>query len=340
MGGAGSCASVKTPSLLSSRDPGPAFHPISRVDQLAPAHTSPPPHPPPSGPVCYLPRWDSVGRPLGVSRTREPAEIRPWHADTGHGYCDPGSWYRGPRGRCRDACLSAPGRACGRAGYMGLRASCGFPPGGLSGQWPGSGLLCPSCRESARTLLRGLLPVASLVRVSGLLAQGCARSLRRPVCEEGGVCGEAVRSSRRPVWVASGGKTSPHAAAAASTTRLRLGVCWGRCRCADAPRGVTLTHAPCAGVAACIPPPVARRRWWGPCLPIDVVALCSPGPGLSRAGRGTDIRAEWGRSSRSVRGPLSLPFPTRRWVVVGRRGVRNPARPRPLGVARGVPGVS
>lgn len=47
MGGAGSCASVKTPSLLSSRDPGPAFHPISRVDQLAPAHTSPPPHPPP-----------------------------------------------------------------------------------------------------------------------------------------------------------------------------------------------------------------------------------------------------------------------------------------------------
>lgn len=33
----------------------------------------------------------------------------------------------------------------------------------------------------------------------------------------------------------------------------------------------------------------------------------SPGPGLSRARRGTDIPGEWDRSSRSARGPLSSP---------------------------------
>lgn len=51
---------------------------------------------------------------------------------------------------------------------------------------------------------------------------------------------------------------------------------------------------------------------------IDVVTLRSPGPGLSRAGRGTDIPGEWGRSSRSARGPLSSPSPPG-WRCVGRK---------------------
>lgn len=51
---------------------------------------------------------------------------------------------------------------------------------------------------------------------------------------------------------------------------------------------------------------------------IDVVTSRSPGPGLSRAGRGTDIPGEWGRSSRSARGPLSSPSPPG-WRCVGRK---------------------
>lgn len=64
-----------------------------------------------------------------------------------------------------------------------------------------------------------------------------------------------------------------------------------------------------------------------PGVPIDVVTSRSPGPGLSRARRGTDIPGEWDRSSRSApRAPrLSRPAGRRR---VGRGGVRNPARPR------------
>lgn len=42
---------------------------------------------------------------------------------------------------------------------------------------------------------------------------------------------------------------------------------------------------------------------------IDVVWLCSPGPGLSRAGRGTGVPSERVRSSRSVRGAPRLSFP-------------------------------
>lgn len=72
---------------------------------------------------------------------------------------------------------------------------------------------------------------------------------------------------------------------------------------------------------------------------IDVVTSRSPGPGLSRAGRGTDIPGEWDRSSRSARGPLSSPSPPG-WRCAGRKGVRNPARPRsfaslPLGATAG-----
>lgn len=48
-------------------------------------------------------------------------------------------------------------------------------------------------------------------------------------------------------------------------------------------------------------------RGFSPGVPIDVVTSRSPGPGLSRARRGTDIPGEWGRSSRSARGPLSSP---------------------------------
>lgn len=46
-----------------------------------------------------------------------------------------------------------------------------------------------------------------------------------------------------------------------------------------------------------------RARVWL----IDVVMSCSPGPGLSRVGRGTDIHGEWDRSSRSARGSLAPP---------------------------------
>lgn len=74
-------------------------------------------------------------------------------------------------------------------------------------------------------------------------------------------------------------------------------------------------------------------------LLIDVVTLCSPGPGLSRAGRGTDIPCEWDRSSRSARGPLSS-APSR--CVEGEgcgprpgRALLPPAR-RAAGVARGL----
>lgn len=72
------------------------------------------------------------------------------------------------------------------------------------------------------------------------------------------------------------------------------------------------------------------RRWCSPpprfLLLIDVVTSRSPGPGLSRAGRGTGIPGEWDRSSRSACGPLSSPYTP--VVVRGRGGVRNPARPR------------
>lgn len=63
---------------------------------------------------------------------------------------------------------------------------------------------------------------------------------------------------------------------------------------------------------------------------IDVVLSCSPGPGLSRVRRGTDVHGEWDRSSRSARGPLApspLPAVAVRWGVWG--GVQAPARPRP-----------
>ena len=44
-------------------------------------------------------------------------------------------------------------------------------------------------------------------------------------------------------------------------------------------------------------------------LLIDVVMSCSPGPGLSRVRRGTDIPGEWDRSSRSAHGSLAPPPP-------------------------------
>lgn len=78
---------------------------------------------------------------------------------------------------------------------------------------------------------------------------------------------------------------------------------------------LTLTPAPeCVwDLRWCALPPVRGGRAGGGgvffprllLLLIDVVTLCSPGPGLSRAGRGTDIPCEWDRSSRSARGPLS-----------------------------------
>lgn len=43
---------------------------------------------------------------------------------------------------------------------------------------------------------------------------------------------------------------------------------------------------------------------------IDVVWSCSPGPGLSRAGRGTGVPSECVRSSRSARGAPRLAFPS------------------------------
>ena len=46
---------------------------------------------------------------------------------------------------------------------------------------------------------------------------------------------------------------------------------------------------------------------------IDVVWSCSPGPGLSRAGRGTGVPSERVRSSRSVRGSPRLSFPLAPW---------------------------
>ena len=51
---------------------------------------------------------------------------------------------------------------------------------------------------------------------------------------------------------------------------------------------------------------------------IDVVAVCSPGPGLSCARRGTDVHGERDRSSRPARGPLVSP--PRLLVVCGRQG--------------------
>lgn len=68
----------------------------------------------------------------------------------------------------------------------------------------------------------------------------------------------------------------------------------------------------------------------------------SPGPGLSRARRGTDIPGEWDRSSRSACGPLASP--TRPTAVGGRQGcgIRpDPVHPRLLphgaGGAQGSP---
>src|SRR3712207_8374297 len=62
-------------------------------------------------------------------------------------------------------------------------------------------------------------------------------------------------------------------------------------------------------------------------LLIDVVMLCSPGPGLSRARRGTDVHGERDRSSRSARGS-PRPFSPAASGVWEAAGVRNPARPR------------
>lgn len=65
-----------------------------------------------------------------------------------------------------------------------------------------------------------------------------------------------------------------------------------------------------------------------PGVPIDVVTSRSPGPGLSRARRGTDIPGEWDRSSRSAPRAPRLARPPAGRRRVGRGGVRNPARPR------------
>lgn len=75
-----------------------------------------------------------------------------------------------------------------------------------------------------------------------------------------------------------------------------------------------------------------------------MVTSRSPGPGRSRARRGTDIPGEWGRSSRSVRGPLAPP-PRPRAVCGGRGCGTRPdfallpldPRPRGFGGERGLP---
>lgn len=107
---------------------------------------------------------------------------------------------------------------------------------------------------------------------------------------------------------------------------VRAGCCASRATPAEP--CLTLTAAPSACVACGgVPPAVrggraggggGRARWYSLSPPphaspmlIDVVTSCSPGPGLSRAGRGTDIPGEWDRSSRSARGPLSSPAPHR-----------------------------
>lgn len=63
---------------------------------------------------------------------------------------------------------------------------------------------------------------------------------------------------------------------------------------------------------------------------------CRALPGRVRAAprRGTDIRGEWDRSSRSARGPLAPP--PRPPVVRRGAGARNPARPRSSALVRGL----
>lgn len=70
----------------------------------------------------------------------------------------------------------------------------------------------------------------------------------------------------------------------------------------------------------------------------DVVTVCSPGPGLSCARRGTDIHGEWDRSSRSVRGPRVSP--PRQSAVCGSPGcgLSGPTRALPPSAPRGAVG--
>lgn len=63
------------------------------------------------------------------------------------------------------------------------------------------------------------------------------------------------------------------------------------------------------------------------CWLIDVVTLRSPGPGQSRARRGTDVHGERDRSSRPARGPLASP--PRLLAACGRQGCGTRPRPRP-----------
>lgn len=58
-------------------------------------------------------------------------------------------------------------------------------------------------------------------------------------------------------------------------------------------------------LAGCFPP---LGPPWARFLLIDVVMSCSPGPGLNRVRRGTDIHGEWDRASRSARGSLAPPL--------------------------------
>lgn len=111
---------------------------------------------------------------------------------------------------------------------------------------------------------------------SALQAPGCGRGNPRSIPQ-----GSMPRVRRSP-WVA------------------RLFLPWVR--------GVLarLKAGPSGQCPRCAFPPLGPP--WARFLLIDVVMSCSPGPGLSRVGRGTDIHGEWDRSSRSARGSLAPPL--------------------------------
>lgn len=185
----------------------------------------------------------------------------------------------------------------------------------------------------------------------------------RVVCARGtlggGLGGVASRPRRRPACFRAAGRRRPLGSMASETAfPLARGPSFAFCREEGwLPSGegflnlVRLKRRPLSRSPRLVfpPRPAARSVRWlfrasVRVFLIDVVTSRSPGPGLSRAGRGTDIPGEWGRSSRSARGPLSSPSPPG-WAVCGKeKGVRNPARPRssaslPLGATGGARGL-
>lgn len=107
------------------------------------------------------------------------------------------------------------------------------------------------------------------------------------------------------------------------------------------PRGKGVCGEAEAGSSDRCPRCATFLRPFSRCVPIDVVTSRSPGPGLSRARRGTDIHGEWDRSSRSACGPLASP--TRPMAVCGRQGCGlrpDPVHPASCLTAPAGPGVS